>query len=240
VESCLAWPGLRCPVGPRRVCSRGGAAWRAARLTLFSRTEWTAPDSGARIRTPGRPWPADIGRRRTAPDLPGWPLFHWGSRGRRFKSGRPDAGQKAGSGFQLPAFGCNGSARPLPSVAPAKRSGVFCRPGMLTSDYRHSACSRAGSRLSPADSGELSPGQGVADSDPAVKNWFWATAADGRASASGCHFVRLSPRRPTSSARAADAPCHRRWGSPPIGQLVANPPHRSSRPLAGPVAFQQC
>jgi hypothetical protein len=147
---------------------------------------------------------------------------------------------KAGSGFQLPAFGCNGSARALPSVAPAKRSGVPCRPGMLTSDYRHSACSRAGSRLSPADSGELSPGQGVADSDPAVKNWLWATAADGRAPASDCTLSRLSPRRPTSSARAADAPCHRRWGSLPIGQLVANPPQRSSRPLAGPVAFQQC
>ena len=120
---------------------------------------------------------------------------------------------KAGSGFQLPAFGCNGSARALPSVAPAKRSGVFCRPGILTSDYRHSARPRAGSRPSPPTRVSFSPGQGVADSDPAVKNWFWATAADGRASASGCHFVRLSPRRPTSSARAADAPCHRRWAA---------------------------
>jgi hypothetical protein len=120
---------------------------------------------------------------------------------------------KAGSGFQLPAFGCNGSARALPSVAPAKRSGVPCRPGILTSDYQHSACSRPGSRLSPPTRVSFPPGQGVAGSDPAVKGWFWAKAADGRAPASGCHFVRLSPRRPTSSTRAADAPCHRRWAA---------------------------
>ena len=116
-------------------------------------------------------------------------MHSWGSRGRRFKSGRPDAGQKAGSGFQLPAFGCNGSARALPSVAPAKRSGVFCRPGILTSDYRHSARPRAGSRPLPADSGELSSRSRGRRFRPGRQNWFWATAADGRAPASGCHFV---------------------------------------------------
>jgi hypothetical protein len=63
---------------------------------------------------------------------------------------------KAGSRLQLPAFGCNGSARALPSIAPAKRSGVPCRPGMLTSDYWQSARPRADSRPFPAASGELS------------------------------------------------------------------------------------
>jgi hypothetical protein len=33
---------------------------------------------------------------------------------------------KAGSRFQLPAFGCNGSARALPSVARIMRSGLSC------------------------------------------------------------------------------------------------------------------
>jgi hypothetical protein len=75
-------------------------------------------------------------------------VHSWGSRGRRFKSGRPDWSE-AGSGFQRPAFGCNGSARALPSIAPAKRSGVPCRAGILTSDYWHSARPRAGSRPSP-------------------------------------------------------------------------------------------
>jgi hypothetical protein len=63
---------------------------------------------------------------------------------------------KAGSGFQVSAFACNGSARALPSIAPAKRRGLLCRPGMLASDYWQSARPRAGSRPVPAASGELS------------------------------------------------------------------------------------
>ena len=107
---------------------------------------------------------------------------------------------KAGSGFQLPAFGCNGSARGLPSVAPAKRSGVSCRPGMLTSGYRQSARPRAGSRPSPPTRVSFLPGQGVAGSGPDDKDRFWATtAADGRRPAAAT-LSRLGPRRPATSS----------------------------------------
>src|SRR5205823_3699188 len=40
----------------------------------------------------------------------GWPLFHWGSRGRRFKSGRPDAGQRPLLELQKGPLGLDGSA----------------------------------------------------------------------------------------------------------------------------------
>jgi hypothetical protein len=74
---------------------------------------------------------------------------------------------------------------------------VSCRPGMLTSDYWQSAHPRAGSRPFPTASGELPPGQGVAGSDPAVKDWFWATtAADGRRQPAAATLSRLGPRRP--------------------------------------------
>jgi hypothetical protein len=44
-------------------------------------------------------------------------------------------------------WGCHGSACALPSVAPTKLSGLPCRPGTLTSDYRESARPLAGSPL---------------------------------------------------------------------------------------------
>jgi hypothetical protein len=58
---------------------------------------------------------------------------------------------------------------------------MSCRPGMLTSDYWQSARQRAALRPSPADSGELSPGQGVAGSDPAVKACCAAAPTPNRA-----------------------------------------------------------
>ena len=97
---------------------------------------------------------------------------------------------KAGSGFQLPAFGCNGSARALPSVAPTKRSGVPCRAGILTSDYWHSARPRAGSRPSPADSGELSSrSRGRRFGSGRQRLVLGTNSRRGAAPASGYHFV---------------------------------------------------
>jgi hypothetical protein len=152
-------------------------------------------------------------------------VHSWGSRGRRFKSGRPDWSE-AGSGFQRPAFGCNGSARALPSIAPAKRSGVPCRASILTSDYWHSARPRAGSRPSPPPRVSFPPGQGVAGSDPAVKGWFWATtAAEGRRRPPATTLSRLGPRRPaTSTAPAFRCSLPPPTVSTPICQLVAIQP----------------
>ena len=161
-------------------------------------------------------------------------MHSWGSRGRRFKSGRPDAGSTAGSGFQLPASGCNGSARALPSVELAWRGGVSCRPGMLTSGYRHSGRPRAGSRPFPADSGELSfrsRGRRFRSGRQrlVLGNSRWRAAP-----ASGCQSVPPGSSRPYVERTASGCSL-----PPPVGQPADRPagghPHRSSRPLAGPV-----
>ena len=145
----------------------------------------------------------------------------WGSRGRRFKSGRPDAGQRLVPGFQLPAPGCNGSARALPSVAPTPRSGLSCRLGMLTSDNWHQRVRVPALAPSPPTRVSFPPGQGVAGSDPAVK------ACRAAAPASAQPPVR--PIQPHPSTR--DDPAHRP-PEPGACSAIAAP---SSRPPAGPV-----
>jgi hypothetical protein len=141
---------------------------------------------------------------------------------------------KAGSGFQLPAFGCNGSARALPSIASTKRSGVSCRPGMLTSDYWHSARPRAGSRPLPADSGELSSrSRGRRCRSGRQRQVLGNNSRRRAAPTSGRHLVPSGSSPPrvhglrmiiaTAGGQPADLPAG------------GHPPHRSSRPLAGPV-----
>jgi hypothetical protein len=138
------------------------------------------------------------------------------------------------------SFGCNGSARTLPSMAPAKRSGVPCRPGMLASGYWHSARPRAGSRPFPADSGELSSrsrGRRFRSGRPRLVLGTNSRRGTGRPSATT--LSRLGPRRPATSIAPAfrcslppptvSTPIcqqvaiqpqlhrHRRWQSPPGG-----------------------
>jgi hypothetical protein len=130
-------------------------------------------------------------------------MHSWGSRSRRFKSGRPDWSE-AGSGFQLPVFGCNGSARaPIHSTGQAEWRALPCKHP----DQRLLAIS-ASRGLVPALPApprvSFPPGQGVAGSGPAVKGWFGATtAAEGRRRPAATTLSRLDPRRPaTSTARA--------------------------------------
>jgi hypothetical protein len=153
-------------------------------------------------------------------------MHGWGSRGRRFKSGRPDAGQRLVPGFSyqlLAAMGAHVRSHSL------RRSSELACPAclsMLTGDYWHSARPRAGLRPSPPTRVSFPPGQGVAGSDPAVKGWFWATtAAEGRRRPAATTLSRLGPRRPAAStARAFRCSLPPPTVSPPICQLVAIQP----------------
>jgi hypothetical protein len=133
---------------------------------------------------------------------------------------------KAGCGFQLPAFGCNGSVRALPSIAPAKRSGVPCRASILTSDYWHSARPRAGSRPSPADSGELSSrSRGRRLGSGRQRLVLGNNSRRGRRRPAATTLSRLGPRRPaTSTALAFRCSLPAPTVSTPICQLVAIQP----------------
>jgi hypothetical protein len=113
----------------------------------------------------------------------------WGSRGRRFKSGRPDAGQGLVLGFSCQLLAANGSARALPFAARTKRIGVFCRLGMLTSDYRHQRVRGLARAPLPPPRANFPPGQAVAGSDLAVKLVLGNNSRRRTAPTSARHFV---------------------------------------------------
>jgi hypothetical protein len=128
---------------------------------------------------------------------------------------------KAGSGFQPPALDCNGSARALPSGASTKRSGVSCRQGTLTSDYRQSARPRAGSHplRRPGELSSRSRGRQFISGHQRLV--LGNNSRRRAAPASACHFVPPGSSPPyverTAFGRSLPLPV----GSPPICQLVA-------------------
>src|SRR5215831_17519309 len=93
-------------------------------------------------------------------------------------------GVKAWLRVSATGFGCNGSERALPPVAPAKRSGVSCLLGMLTSDNWHQRVRVPTLAPSPPTRVSFAPGQGVAGADPGVK--ACRAAAQGRPQGTGC------------------------------------------------------
>ena len=120
---------------------------------------------------------------------------------------------------------------------PSRRPGAMACPAVRHADQRLPAfsVSASGSRPFPADSGELSfrsRGRRFRSGRQrlVLDNSRWRAAPP-----SGCQSVPPIPCRPTPSAQPPDARCHHRWGSPDDRPAGGHPPHRSSRPLAGPV-----
>jgi hypothetical protein len=104
---------------------------------------------------------------------------------------------------------------------PTPRSGVSCRPGMLTSDNWHQRVRVPVLAPSPPTRVSFPPVQGVAGSDPAVKACRAATPASAQPS--------VRPIQPHPSTR--DDPAHR----PPEPGACSATAASSSRPPAGPV-----
>jgi hypothetical protein len=110
--SNLRWILLSRPAASQRPLRGLGTKWESPALATALYGSVPSPVHGRDLRNYDSDLVAGIGMR------------GWGSRGRRFKSGRPDAGQKAGSGFQLPALAAMGAhVRSHPWHRP---SGVAC------------------------------------------------------------------------------------------------------------------